>query len=227
MKQFEKFLDLVDRYKKHNHNSEVLHDLRVGCRRLSSLIDRSTDLAYALKKLRKLSNEIRDIDVFKEEFYQNLKNSQQGKLKRSGFLKDLNDKKRAKEIDFLYFLNGIDWVELPYVKSENKKSVHEAYPITVPSKKRKSIHDFRIRVKKLRYVLELSEQENDKQIDYLEKMQEVSGKIHDLDVAKLLLKDFSKKSATKKIKKSVKRKRTDLYIKLLSLVDDYLTIKSA
>jgi len=228
MKQFDSFLVLLDNYKIKNDDIETLHKLRVSSRKLSSVLKKKSMLARKLKTLRKLSNEIRDLDVLKDEFFTSLTNSQQKKLLKYGLDDYIKNKKDILEFEFLLFLRSIKWVETSVKIS--KKSIDETVEtnnLEIPSQNGDELHKFRIKVKKLRYRLEHTAQEENKNIDLLKKMQNLSGKIHDLDVALTFLEDFLDENRFIEFSKIFDTKRKDLYEKLLTVLQSYQELKSA
>jgi len=228
MKQFDSFLELLNIYKIDNDDIEVLHKLRVSSRKLSSILKRKSELSKNLRTLRKLSNEMRDLDVFEDEFFKSLKSTHQKKLLKLGLENFIKIRKNILKVDFLLFLQSISWIELPLVISKKKIVLdNEVNYLEAPSQESDDIHKFRINVKKLRYRLEHSESENDRLIQLLKKMQEFSGKIHDIDVALIFLQEFLVGNKFIEFSEVVNLKRINLYEKLLKSLEHYLELKSA
>jgi len=228
MKQFDSFLELLNNYKIENSDIETLHKLRVSSRKLSSVLKKKSLLAKKLKTLRRLSNEIRDLDVLKDEFFTSLTDSQKKKLLKYGLDDYIKSKKDILEFEFLLFLRSIKWVETSVKIS--KKSINETVVsnnLEVPSQDSDELHKFRINVKKLRYRLEHMADDENKNINLLKKMQNLSGKIHDLDVALIFLEDFLDKNKFNEFSKIFDTKRKELYEKLLIVLSRYQELKSA
>jgi len=228
MKQFDSFLKLLNNYKTKNDDIETLHELRVSSRKLSSVLKKKSMLARKLKTLRKLSNEIRDLDVLKDEFFTSLTDSQKKKLLKYGLDDYIKNKKDILEFEFLLFLRSIKWVEISVKIS--KKSIDEIVEtdsLELPSQESDELHKFRINVKKLRYRLEHIAQEESKDITLLKKMQNLSGQIHDLDVALIFLEDFLDENRFIEFSKIFDTKRKKLYEKLLTVLSSYQELKSA
>jgi len=227
MKQFDSFLILLNNYKVETGDIETLHKLRVSSRKLSSVLKKKSLLAKKLKTLRKLSNEIRDLDVLKDEFFTSLTDSQKKKLLKYGLDDYIKSKKDILEFEFLLFLRSIKWVKTSVKIS--KKTVDEkvvSNNLEVPSQDSDELHKFRIKVKKLRYRLEHIDDENEN-INLLKKMQNLSGKIHDLDVALIFLEDFLDENKFSEFSKIFDTKRKELYEKLLIVLSRYQELKSA
>ena len=228
MKQFDSFLELLNNYKIENSDIETLHKLRVSSRKLSSVLKKKSLLAKKLKTLRRLSNEIRDLDVLKDEFFTSLTDSQKKKLLKYGLDDYIKSKKDILEFEFLLFLRSIKWVETSVKIS--KKSINETVVsnnLEVPSQDSDELHKFRINVKKLRYRLEHITDDENENINYLKKMQNLSGKIHDFDVALTFLEDFLDKNKFNEFSKIFDTKRKELYEKLLIVLSRYQELKSA
>lgn len=66
--------------KKPSIDYDTIHDLRTKSREIISLISKKSALYKRIKKIIKLSNKIRDLDVFKYDFLESLSSTLQKKF---------------------------------------------------------------------------------------------------------------------------------------------------
>ena len=210
MKQFDIFLKDLNEFKVNDKDKEKLHKLRISSRKLSSHINKKSKLYTYLRTLRKLSNEMRDLDVLENEFFESLNIKEKKTLLKLDLKTFIKNKYEVLEIVFSSFIYSVNWFDLAHKYSnKNVKFKAKIDSLRFPSEESKSIHKFRIKIKKLRYRIEDSE--TNENIDKLIKLQKICGKIHDLDMALVFLEDFLEKQEYKKFKKIIIKKRKSLY----------------
>ena len=128
---------------------EDIHELRVNTRELYSLVDDAEVFYKSLRQVIKLSNKIRDIDVFFEDYLDELPRKYLTKAEKKA-IKNIENKSRRKK---LYKLNK--YLESLVVPSEVKfKCIKSKIKISTPRKlilKQKTLHKYRIYIKKRLY----------------------------------------------------------------------------
>ena len=194
-------------------DEKQIHDLRKSIRRLEAVYcifpnsckRKKTDkVVFSYRSLFKKNSSIRDLDVIF------------GKLLKHGLYND-NDilkiivKERNKKVKKI-IKNDKKILKLKYSnlkKIETKKNlkkydrivyslldkIEKSMPIVVSDESKiDELHQMRKTAKKLRYILEIKEEQSYKQlIDKMKLFQELLGNIHDCDIVMNFLKQYSKK----------------------------------
>ena len=197
----------VNKYLK-TPNSKQIHDVRTAIRRLDATFmllpknNRShsslSDYLLKCKEFFKVNSEIRDLDIMHEKLQKYPANTQKNNL-----LESLNETRGVKlqhaktiarslkRIDTSKIVDKIGVTERELAKRHSKivsnliSTIQTTFPIAITnSLKLEELHDLRIACKKLRYLMELVPDENNKMMKIrksLQKLQDVLGAIHDYD----------------------------------------------
>jgi len=97
-KKLEKFKEFIKHFtKKSLQSADDIHSLRIKCRELFSLLNKEGAFARSVKKVISLSNEIRDIDVFFDEYLESLPKKYRKKVQEE-ISKKAKESVRKKEI---------------------------------------------------------------------------------------------------------------------------------
>jgi len=210
LEDFKLFFELFRNSKK--EGIEDIHTLRIKSRELLSLSD-SNDLFYKqLKKVIKVSNKIRDIDVFIEFYCASLPKKYKKKLDLQTIINSENIQ-REKQVKKLHFyLNSL---VLPNkIKMKTQESMEHVKKLKKPKLNRQELHKYRIFIKTRLYNKKNSSSENLKRVERLKKMKDILGTINDNmnGIKKLSAYDI-KLTLLKKIKKSTKKQNMKLFRK--------------
>ena len=197
----------VNKYLK-TPNSKQIHDVRTAIRRLDATFmllpknNRShsslSDYLLKCKEFFKVNSEIRDLDIMHEKLQKYPANTQKNNL-----LESLNETRwvklqhaktiarSLKRIDTSNIVDKIGVTEKELAKRHSKivsnliSTIQATFPIVITNSiKLEELHDLRIACKKLRYLMELVPDENNKMMKIrknLQKLQDVLGAIHDYD----------------------------------------------
>jgi len=197
----------VNKYLK-TPNSKQIHDVRTAIRRLDATFmllsknNRShsslSDYLLKCKEFFKVNSEIRDLDIMYEKLQKYPANTQKNNLleslKATRGVKLQHAKTIArslKRIDTSKIEDKIGVTEKELAKRHSKivsnliSTIQATFPIVITNSiKLDELHDLRIACKKLRYLMELVPDENNKMMKIrksLQKLQDVLGAIHDYD----------------------------------------------
>ena len=197
----------VNKYLK-TPNSKQIHDVRTAIRRLDATFmllpqtHRShsslSDYLLKCKEFFKVNSEIRDLDIMHEKLQKYPANTQKNNLleslkaTRGAKLQHAKTIARSlKRIDTSNIVDKIGVTEKELAKRHSKivsnliSTIQTTFPIAITnSLKLEELHDLRIACKKLRYLMELIPDENNKMMKIrknLQKLQDVLGAIHDYD----------------------------------------------
>ena len=197
----------VNKYLK-TPNSKQIHDVRTAIRRLDATFmllpknNRShsslSDYLLKCKEFFKVNSGIRDLDIMYEKLQKYPANTQKNNL-----LESLNETRGVKlqhaktiarslkRIDTSKIVDKIGVTERELAKRHSKivsnliSTIQATFPIVITNSiKLEELHDLRIACKKLRYLMELVPDENNKMMKIrksLQKLQDVLGAIHDYD----------------------------------------------
>jgi len=173
-----KFKKQIKAFSKHERSGvEEIHDLRTACREFISLLDSKESLHKQIKKVIKISNSIRDIDVFFELYLPSLPKKYFKKLDMQSITKSTKHK-RKKECDKLHkYLKSLDIGGdiLLHVKAD--ESVISAKK--EPNFDQIELHQYRIYIKKMLYREKNSLPINTKRVNILSKIKDCLGSIND------------------------------------------------
>lgn len=175
LKEFRKFVKTFVMHRK--SGEEEVHMLRIKSRELYSLISKDEPFYVKLKKVIKLSNKIRDMDVFVHEYLTFLAKKKITVLDTKSIKKSLN-KKREKKINQLY--HYLKFLTIP----DEVKFVHVAKtPLleykTILTLNQSQLHKYRIYIKKRLYIEKNSTPMNEKKVKALSKIKDLLGTIND------------------------------------------------
>lgn len=181
---------------------EDIHTLRTKSREILSLIDIESKFYYDLKKVIKLSNEIRDIDVFFEHYITSLPNNLQLQLNLEVIFKIANNSREKKLTKLFLYLENINFPQDISLVNKNKESIiHQDIEKCLLSFNEVQLHKFRIYIKKLLYQEKNKIIKDKEKIKTLTKMKDHLGLINDNYNGLKRLKTFHiKKELFKQIK---------------------------
>ena len=210
LENFKLFFELFRNSKK--EGIEDIHNLRIKSRELLSLSD-PNDLFYKqLKKVIKVSNKIRDIDVFIEFYCASLPKKYKKKLDLQIIINSENIQ-REKQVKKLHFyLNSL---VLPNkIKMKTQESMEHIKKLKKSKLNKQELHKYRIFIKTRLYNEKNSSSANLKRVKRLKKMKDILGTINDNmnGIKKLSAYDI-KLTLLKKIKKSTKKQNMKLFRK--------------
>ncbi len=216
------------------------HDLRTAVRRLSASHavlpgrlrrnGRTKRFVTLYKRLFKMSNRVRDLDVM----MMRLKRSEPDAAVRE-LLEQMREERRVclEEVSRLAAVQErlrepvIPQKEVPAGKLERRfrrliiplfGSIEELLPVVVADRGRvKEMHRLRVRCKKLRYLLEIiAGDAPGSALETLRRMQDLLGAVHDCDVMIEFLKGTEQRQALSKVIASETRRRQLAYRKFVS-----------
>jgi len=176
LKDFKKIVKEFIQFRK--SSIEEVHKLRVSCRELCSLLSIDDFFYYRLKKVMKLSNKIRDIDVFYEFYLDSLPKKYIRKLNLQTIINS-TDKVRNKKIDKLYLY--LESLVIP-----NNLEFISKKPIAFFASKgrltllnQEELHKYRIYIKKILYNEKNSFPINKVRVNTLKQIKDILGSIND------------------------------------------------
>jgi CHAD domain-containing protein len=178
-KKLEKFKEFIKQFtKKSLQSADDIHSLRIKCRELFSLLDKEGTFARSVKKVISLSNEIRDIDVFFDEYLESLP-----KKYRKKVLEQISEKAkdgvRKKEINKLHkYLKNLEITNSAEQKAD-EETVQNLVAMRLPEFDKKKLHKYRIYIKKRLYVEKNSSSKDEKKIKNLTDIKDALGAIND------------------------------------------------
>jgi CHAD domain-containing protein len=175
IKKFKKRIKAFNKQK--SSGVEEIHDLRTACREFISLLDPKEALYKQIKKIIKISNSIRDIDVFFELYLPSLPKKYLKKLDMHNITKPTQHK-RKKECDKLHkYLKSLDIQGDILFKAKADKSLISTKK--EPNFDQEELHQYRIYIKKLLYREKNSLPINKKRVNILSKIKDCLGSIND------------------------------------------------
>jgi len=208
LEDFKLFFELFRHAKK--EGIEDIHNLRIKSRELLSLSD-PNDLFYKqLKDVIKVSNKIRDIDVFIEVYCASLPKKYKKQLDLQSIINSENIQ-RAKQVKKLHFyLNSL--VLPDKIKIKTQESTEHVKKLKKSKINKKELHKYRIFIKTRLYNEKNSSSVNLKRVERLKQMKDILGTINDNinGIKKLSAYDI-KWTLLKKIKKSTKKQNIKLF----------------
>lgn len=215
LKEFKKFIENFTRNSL--QSADDIHTLRIKCRELFSLLDRDDELARSIKKVISLSNGIRDIDVFFDDYLESLPKKQKKKALED-IASKVKDGGRKKEIKKLRkYLKSL---EIPK-SAEQKTQVEAAQNLAtmrLPKFDKKKLHKYRIYIKKRLYIEKNSSVKDEKKIKILTDIKDIKdilGAINDNYNGLQKLKNYGvRASLYEKIEKYTQEENAKLYEKI-------------
>lgn len=211
-KKLEKFKEFIKHFtKKSLQSADDIHSLRIKCRELFSLLDKEGAFARSVKKVISLSNEIRDIDVFFDEYLEFLPKKQRKKVKEE-ISKKAKENGRKKEIKKLHkYLKNLKIPKSAEQKTEEEKE-QNLVAMEFPKFDKKKLHKYRIYIKKRLYVEKNSSSKDEKKIKNLTDIKDALGVINDnYNGLERLLSYGVKEKLYKKIEKLTQEENKKLY----------------
>ncbi|MDO9266901.1 MAG: CHAD domain-containing protein [Sulfurimonas sp.] len=211
-KKLQEFKKFIAHFIKNSlQSADDIHALRIKCRELFSLLDRDDELARSIKKVISLSNGIRDIDVFFDDYLESLPKRQRKKAQEdiSSKAKDGGRKKEIKKLH-KYLKN----LEIP--KSAEQKIDEEAaqnlVTMRLPKFDKKKLHKYRIYIKKRLYIERNAIQRDEEKIKILTDIKDILGEINDNYNGLQRLKNYGiKEQLYEKIKRYTQEENAKLY----------------
>lgn len=222
LKAFKKYVNEFIEQKK--SSVDDVHDLRVKSRELFSLLSAEEPFYKRVKKVIKISNEIRDLDVFVEGYLESLPKKFKVKLDMKSIMESV-DKSRYAEVEKLHeYLKSLvisNSVEFITQDKEIEPLNHTELDLN-----QIELHKYRVYIKKILFREKNSLERDEKKIKTLTKIKDILGSINDnsnglnrlseQSVEADLLKDieeFTQKQNLKLFKEF--QKQNDKYIKAL------------
>lgn len=178
-KKLEKFKEFIKHFtKKSLRSADDIHSLRIKCRELFSLLEKSDTFARSVKKVISLSNEIRDIDVFFDEYLESLPKKYRKKIKEE-ISEKAKEGGRKKEINELHkYLKNLKIPNSAEQKTE-EETEQKLVAMKFPKFDKKKLHKYRIYIKKRLYVEKNSSPKDEKKIKNLTDIKDALGAIND------------------------------------------------
>lgn len=178
-KKLEKFKEFIKHFtKKSLRSADDIHSLRIKCRELFSLLEKSDTFARSVKKVISLSNEIRDIDVFFDEYLESLPKKYRKKIKEE-ISEKAKEGGRKKEINELHkYLKNLKITNSAEQKTE-EETEQKLVAMKFPKFDKKKLHKYRIYIKKRLYVEKNSSPKDEKKIKNLTDIKDALGAIND------------------------------------------------
>lgn len=166
-------------FSKEYQSCNTIHKLRIKARELLSCISKEDSFYKELKKLIKLTNEIRDIDVFLNEFLKGIPFKYLETIHKSSLEKKLNRERKSHCENLRKSFKKINF-PTTLVSMEKKKKL-EKNQLQKPTLglNQKELHQYRIYIKKRLYFYKLYYPEEKKRIKTLTKIKDHLGRIND------------------------------------------------
>lgn len=179
LKKFQKFKKNIKQFVIDQKSSvEDIHELRLDCREMFSLMSADDRFYKPLKKVIKISNSIRDIDVFHEEYLDSLPKHIRSKLKIKTIRK-YTDKSRNKKLSKLY--TYLELLDIPKGVEFEREDSNNALisKVQLISPNQEELHKYRIFIKKRLYKEKNSFVINKKLVKILTNIKNILGTIND------------------------------------------------
>lgn len=211
---------------KNDGNADDIHKIRICSREILSLLNHENLYCPSLKKIIKLSNKIRDIDVCLKYFIPYIPMQYQTILNTSIISKILYKKRNKRVKIFLQYLRGFLKEEIVFLELGTKK---KEYQYTKVSMDINQLHKLRIFIKKLLYIEKNKPNKKKSKIKLLIEIKELLGTINDNHNAlNIISKKTQDKILIEKLKKYVDEQNSlhfDTLKKLLSKMSSKLLSK--
>lgn len=215
-KLINKKVEKLNRYykkisKKNLTSIEQIHKLRTKTRELISLVSRKTPFYKKLKKIIKLSNEIRDIDVFNSVFLDSLPK----KYKKLIDLKDIEKQTQSqRETDIKKLFKFLKKFDFSAYIIEKKSDPDYAVGLEKPPLifAQKELHKYRIYIKTKLYILQNNSPSEKEKIEQYTLIKDHLGNINDNFNAQTRLEFFDiHKKDLKLIKKYIYKQNMNYF----------------
>ena len=243
-KAHSKTTKLLELYLNDPINEENIHDIRICIRRIESAYfilpnscktKKSEIYVKQLKRFFSISNKIRDYDIILKKLNE-LQYNQESKLMLTLMRNKL--KQISKSIKFAKILSKLKEPKIKFSKKSSGKfekktlvlikKFREYVPIVIEDElKVEELHSMRKTIKKIRYILELKEEEHNQEsfkdiILQMKQLQKILGEIHDIDIfVSYLLRKETIARDLPEIIKSEKSKRNTKYKVLVSALSSF------
>ena len=240
-----KAMRLLEVYLNDPINEENIHEIRICIRRIeaayfilpnSCKTKKSEMYVKQLKKFFSLSNKIRDYDIILKKLNE-LQYNQESKLMLMLMRNKL--KQISKLIKFAKNLSKLKEPKIKFSKKSSGKfekktlvlikKFREYVPIVIEDElKVEELHSMRKTIKKIRYILELKEEENNQEsfkdiISHMKQLQKILGEIHDIDIFVSYL--LRKESIVRDLPIIIKSEKTERNVKYKVLVSALSSFK--
>lgn len=222
LKEFKQYTSEFVKYKK--ESVQDVHSLRVKSRELFSLLSPEEPIRKKIKKVIKTSNEIRDIDVFVENYIESLPKKLRVKLDMKSIIEVVN-KSRGEEIEKLHKYLGSLEINNTLKFIEANQEI-DAIRSVILDFDQSELHKYRIFIKKMLFREKNAFKKDEKKVKLLTKIKDILGDINDnsngvkrlsgYNVEEELFKDieeFTQKRNLKLFKEF--KKQNDKYMKAL------------
>lgn len=175
LKEFKKYLKDFAEYQK--SGVEDIHRLRVLTREIFSLLHVEDTIYKRVKKVIKISNKIRDLDVFLENYLESLPKRYKTKLDMKSIV-DSTNASRESEVEKLhaYLKSLIITQSTRYADLEEKIDFANSSELSL---NQMELHKYRIYIKKVLFREQNSSTPNEKKIKLLKKIKDILGSIND------------------------------------------------
>ena len=223
LKKLKDFRKYIKQFVLHEKKSaDDIHKLRIKSRELSSLLSAPTPFYNELKKIIKLSNKIRDMDVFFEEYLDSLPQKYLKKLDMKS-IKISANKRRKKQLEKLYmYLKSIETPNKIELRERKSKNISIDSSLLV-SPNQTLLHKYRILIKQKLYQEKNSISADKKRVKVLTKIKDILGNIHDNINALEILDSFKiEDRVLKKIYHFTQEKNLKLFKKFKHLDSKYI-----
>ena len=219
LKEFKKYIGEFVKYKK--EGVEDVHSLRVKGRELFSLLSSEEPLRKNVKKVIKTSNEIRDIDVFVENYIESLPKKHIAKLDMKSIIDAVN-KNRGAEVSKLHeYLSSLTINN--QVKFIEKEQEMDAVRNVGLEFEQSELHKYRIYIKKMLFREKNALKRDEKKITLLTKIKDVLGDINDNSNGLKRLSEYDiEESLFKSIDEFTHKKNLKLFKEFKKLNDKYM-----
>jgi CHAD domain-containing protein len=189
-KKLQKFKKLVKEFSKSKKSAtEDIHILRTKSRELYSILDQEEEFRADLKKVIKLSNHIRDIDVFYAVFIAFLPKKYVKKLDMKTILASTTSQ-RKKELNQLHkYLQSISIPQNAESKT-TKKGTSDAIDVNRLNFNQAELHKYRIYIKKKLFREKNSLGQDKNKIETLIQIKDLLGMINDYSNGLEMLKKY-------------------------------------
>lgn len=178
LKKIKKFKKFIKNFTKHSlEAADDIHFLRVNSRELFSLLNKGEDLTKKIKKIISLSNGIRDIDVFFNEYLASLPKKYIKKIEEEISSKN-KESGRKKEIKRLH--SYLKTLKIPKSAPQKKEDASPSLVyLELPELEQEKLHKYRIYIKKRLYIEKNSLEKDNEKIKILTNIKDALGTIND------------------------------------------------
>lgn len=198
---------------------EDIHSLRTKSREILSLISVENKFYYDLKKVIKLSNGIRDIDVFFEQYVTSIPDNYQCALNLEAIYKIATNSREKKLTKLFLYLKTLEYPDdILLCQKHPKELLDTQTEECLLSFNQEQLHKYRIYIKKLLYTEKNQLEKNKHKISVLTKIKDLLGYINDNYNGLKRLKQFDiDKKIYKQLKIYTKEENFKHYIEVKEL----------